>query len=72
MSQQHQSQMPLSDNEYSSYLAFLVGYFFAALTNLQNSPQISEDEKEAIKRHLEQVRPMMERVYAESFRHPSA
>jgi hypothetical protein len=63
--------LSLSDIEYTSNLAFLVGFFYAALMGLRNSGQISRLMEENIDKQLEEVRPTLERVYAESFRRPS-
>jgi hypothetical protein len=73
MDEQPEFKEPLSltDIEYTSHLAFLVGFLYAALLNLRHGGQLSRLMEEQIDNELKQVRPTLERVYAESFRRPS-
>jgi len=69
--EESKTQEPLTDTQYVSYLSFLVGYLYAALVRIQSSGQISAIQEQAIEKDLKQIRPTLERVYAESFRRPA-
>jgi len=72
MSAETEEPRPLTDTEYTSRLAFIVGFLYSALLDVRHSGQLTATQIAKIDASLDQIRPTLVRVYDESFRRPSA